>query len=116
MTFDTQQHLAETAGPFQVKYRTIRYNAYQAANNNYVGFLVDDVEDLVEVRVKLPSDKMVGKDPSIEVRKKGGEEWASYLGKSEVTVDGDRRSFVWHLEKPAAGYAYRATIDWTTVP
>jgi predicted acylesterase/phospholipase RssA len=114
IVFDTQQHLPEIRSPFQIKYRVVRYNAYQSANNNYVGTIVSGSEDLIEMRVLLPRGKTISKTPLIEYHRLYAGSWSTYLGPSKVTTDPDGSAFTWCLTRPEPGFAYRASIDWSS--
>jgi predicted acylesterase/phospholipase RssA len=108
---DTAQHLPNSA--FNVSFRAIRYNAYQADNTNWVGVRVDDHEELVETTVLLPTGKVLRSTPEVKLKVRGSDEAeTAYTGDSEILIPDDRASFTWRLSKPVPDFIYKAYVDW----
>jgi hypothetical protein len=107
---DVSQHLPGI--PFNVEFRVTRWNAYQAANQNFVAALVSGEEHQVTLRVLLPIGK-VYKSTTVQARRQGAAQWSAEPEDSRQPVpDRDRTWFTWTLKEPRQGWAYRATIEW----
>lgn len=107
---DTEQHIPII--PFDVKYRTIRYNAYQAANRNYVGGIAGSGMESLVIRAKLPEGKVLADKPELKERIRGTTKERPFSGTETLLVSPDGRSFEWRISHPTQDMIYKAYINW----
>ena len=112
LVVDVSQHSRDI--PFTVKFRVIRYNAYQAENKNFVGHLVMANEEEIKAKVYLPRGYLLAGKPKLLQKKQGdpAAPWKTFTGDAVVMINDDCAAFDWTLRHPSPGYSYAAEIDW----
>jgi predicted acylesterase/phospholipase RssA len=111
---DLNQHSPDI--PFEVGFRVTRWNAYQAPNANYVGALVSGDERRVIINAILPYGKIYKSARLQERRQAASVQWTDSSDANQPIAGADKRSFVWVLDKPRKGWAFRAMINWESDP
>ncbi|MBN9519756.1 hypothetical protein J0H58_14740 [bacterium] len=103
--------------PFEIQVRTVRWNAYQADNENYVGKIVSSSEKQFTVRVLIPDGRVLQDKPELQQHPKSpSPPIEGFNGSGELSLSGDRKAFEWKVVQPRQGFVYRAKIFWEAAP
>lgn len=110
---DIREHIIDI--PQMLRFRSVRWNAFQSENDNYFGHAVLNKEKESRLRVVLPYDRALAGDTKFTVETMGEVKERTPYVPAAVDTTTSARFVTWRIPDPIPDRVYKVHLDWKAV-